>query len=292
MNGLLRTAVCLSLVVGCSSSSNGDGSNTGVNPMGDKDAGQQGDDGQPVDDRPSDGEPGDGGNEQEPDGGDGNNRDGGMPPVTSVTPISLAVTGRSYAMASRRPPEHAGPWPVGALTTTLGNVTTEVWYPAKQGSDKGKARVVYDIREHLPEADLEAIPEDHNPRQVGDCYRDLPLDEEAGPYPVLLFIHGTAGFRTTNLDNVTHWASRGFVVIAADHPGIQLKDMLAAASFSGGGGTPGGNQAMDARAMLTELAKTEGDVAFLKDHIDMTKVGAMGHSAGGQPCRAWATSPM
>ena len=48
---------------------------------------------------------------------------------------------------------------------------------------------------------------------------------ETGSPPVV-FVHGTAGFRSQSLEIVTHWASRGFVVIAADHPGLYLGDLI------------------------------------------------------------------
>jgi hypothetical protein len=168
-----------------------------------------------------------------------------------------------------------GPWPVGAVTTTIEGLTTEVWYPAEIGSEAGKSKIVYSLEEHLPDSEKGKIqPPTRSPIQNCECYSKLPLDTEAGPYPVLVFVHGTAGFRTTNMENVQHWASRGFIVAASDHPGIQLKDMLVAL-----GGAQ--DQAGDARKVLKALAAPTGDLAFLKDHIDMTRVGAMGHSAGG-----------
>jgi fermentation-respiration switch protein FrsA (DUF1100 family) len=168
-----------------------------------------------------------------------------------------------------------GPWPVGAITTTIEGLVTEVWYPAEFGSEAGKSKIVYSVEEHLPDTEKGKIqPPARSPIQNCDCYSQLPIDAEAGPYPVLVFVHGTAGFRTTNLENVQHWASRGFVVAAADHPGIQLKDMLG--SLGGAQDQPG-----DARKVLKALAATAGDLAFLKDRIDMTRVGVMGHSAGG-----------
>lgn len=174
-----------------------------------------------------------------------------------------------------------GPWPVGAVTIEVNGLVTEVWYPAKFGSDAGKDPVIYPLEEHLPATEQGKIkPEAREPIQTCDCFNDLPFDDEAGPYPVLVFVHGTAGFRTTNMENVTHWASRGFVVAASDHPGIQLKNMLDGLGGLGGAGTA--DQAGDARKVLTALANPSGKIAFLKDHIDMTRVGVMGHSAGAQ----------
>ncbi|HEX9104448.1 MAG TPA: hypothetical protein VF997_19690, partial [Polyangia bacterium] len=98
----------------------------------------------------------------------------------------------------------------------LAGLTTEVWYPAKLGSDAGKSKIVYDIREHLPPADAAKIPDSDNPPQDCDCFRDLPIDDGHGPYPLVVFIHGTAAFRTQSLTFMTHWASRGFIVVSAD----------------------------------------------------------------------------
>jgi hypothetical protein len=166
-----------------------------------------------------------------------------------------------------------GPWPVGAKTVTVAGLTTEVWYPAQIGSEAGKTKDRYDIRKHLPDADAPKIPDADNPWQDCDCYRDLPMDTTHGPYPVVLFIHGTAAFRTQSLTFMTHWASRGFVVVSSDHPKIMLKDAL---QFMFGG-----NQAGEAGKVLDALAAPSGDLAFLAGRIDMNRVGLAGHSAGG-----------
>ena len=172
-----------------------------------------------------------------------------------------------------------GPWPVGAVTATLGGVVTEVWYPAQIGSLVQQTKVIYPLEEHLPTTEQGKIkPAARQPIQTCDCYRDLPLDTDAGPYPVLVFVHGTAAFRSTNLENAVHWASRGFVVVASDHPGIQLKNMLDGLGGLAGAGSA--DQAGDARKVLAALAAPTGPIAFLKDHLDLTRVGAMGHSAG------------
>ncbi len=176
--------------------------------------------------------------------------------------------------ARPKDPGAPGPWPVGALTTTLGGIRTEVWYPAVPGSQNGHDPVTYDIREHIPEKDRSKVSDAENPLQICDCYRDLPLDGASGPYPVVDFIHGTAGFRTQNLENVTHWASRGFVVVASDHPGIEFKDLV---TFS----NQPPDEPGDARRVFAEFQNPTGDIAFLAGHVDTSLQGATGHSAGG-----------
>ena len=71
-----------------------------------------------------------------------------------------------------------------------------------------------------------------------------------------------------------HWASRGFVVVAADYPGLYLGDAL---DFNLSNDLPG-----DTKKILSALGAPSGDLAFLKDHIDLTHMGLSGHSAGGK----------
>lgn len=170
-------------------------------------------------------------------------------------------------------PALAGPWPVGARTVTVAGRTTEIWYPATPGSEAGLEPARYDIRLHLPEDEQGKIPDEANPYQECDCFRELPLDVDHGPYPIVLFIHGTAGFRSQSLTFMTHWASRGFVVVASDHDGITLADVL--------GGTLSADQAGDAGKVLDVLVAGGGEVAFLDGHLDTARIGMAGHSAGG-----------
>jgi hypothetical protein len=176
-------------------------------------------------------------------------------------------------------PSTRGPWAVGARTVTVAGLKAEVWYPARPGSESGAPRIVYDIREHLPAAEAAKIPDADNPPQPCECFRDLPLDETHGPYPVVVFIHGTAGFRTQSLTQSTHWASRGFVVVSADHPGINLASIL--------GGGFGGNQAADAGKLLDALSSPSGELAFLAGRLDGKRIGMAGHSAGGNALRGF-----
>lgn len=169
--------------------------------------------------------------------------------------------------------EAKGPWEVSAKTVQLAGLVTEVWYPASPGSEAGKAKTRYDIREHLPASEQKKIPDQDNPWQDCDCYRDLPLDGGHGPYPLVVFVHGTAAFRTQSLTQMVHWASRGFVVVAADHPGIDLAAILS--------GQFAGMQSSDVAKMLDALATPSGDVAFLKGALAPGRIALTGHSAGG-----------
>lgn len=170
-----------------------------------------------------------------------------------------------------------GPWAVGARTVDLDGLTVEVWYPAQE-PDGGAEPLVYDIREALPLSEQDKISDEDNPWQPCDCYRDLPIDDAHGPYPVILFVHGTAGFSTQSLPHMVHWASRGFVVMAANHPGLWLADLLGIAC--GNGMVPQDLQG-DLATMLDAVRGDLGGLEDFGDRLDTERIGAAGHSAGG-----------
>lgn len=170
-----------------------------------------------------------------------------------------------------------GPWTVGVRTASIAGLTVEVWYPAELGSTG--APVVYDIRANLPAAERRKISDEAAPYQPCDCVRDLPVDATHGPYPVVLFVHGTAGFRTQSLAQMTHWASRGFIVMAADHPGLWLSDLI---DLICGGDPPSRDLQADLDAMVAALDPPAGELAFLEGHADVARIAMAGHSAGGQ----------
>ena len=145
--------------------------------------------------------------------------------------------------------------------------------PAHPGSVGDTDAIIYDIRDQLAPEEGVKIPDEDNPWHYCDCYRDLPLDTVRGPYPVIIFAHGTAGFRHQSLAQMTHWASHGFVVAAVDHPGLKLGDLLAF-SFDQ-------DLTADLNTLYAALENLEGDWAFLEGFIDLQRLGAAGHSAGG-----------
>lgn len=48
----------------------------------------------------------------------------------------------------------------------------------------------------------------------------------AGVFPVMVFVHGTGGWRTNSATIIHKWVSRGWVVFAIDYPGIWLRDLV------------------------------------------------------------------
>lgn len=246
--------------------------------------------------------PGDDGSSAADTTTDGGSDTGGtmMPPATSTDPdptngtTGVDTTGDDDSSTGEPPPTQGcdgvplignpadpaapGPWPVGVSTVDLDGLQVEVWYPATPGSEAGASPVEYDIRDQLPPDEAMKISDEDNPWQPCDCYRDLAIDTEHGPYPAVFFIHGTASFRTQSVEQMVHWASRGFVVLAADHPGLKLGDLLGMVC-----GGPNISQDLegDVGAMM---AAARGEVPGLEavaGQIDAARFAVTGHSAGG-----------
>jgi dienelactone hydrolase len=181
-------------------------------------------------------------------------------------------------------PAVRGPWMVGVRTVKIGRLTTEILYPAEPGTEQGKVEAFYDIRSWIPERERSKVPDANSPAikpMGGNLFRDLPIDGGHGPYPVVVYIHGTSSFRMASLSTMTHWASRGFVVVSADYPGMYLHDMLAGTLACLLPTTGAQDVPNDVATQMLALASPTGDVAFLAGHLDTSRVGLAGHSRGG-----------
>ena len=170
-------------------------------------------------------------------------------------------------------PSVRGPWPVGSRTVTVSGLVTEVWYPATPGSEAGKSKDWIDTREYMPDSDPVAT----DPKFQINSYDGLPLDTAYGPYPVIVYVHGTGSFRTASHALFTHWASRGFVVLCADNPGIMLGDLLE----GGCGALLSADQEGDTKKLLSAVRNPTGSLAFLAGRLANGRIGLGGHSAGG-----------
>ncbi len=173
-----------------------------------------------------------------------------------------------------------GPWPVGARSVTVDGLSVEVWYPATPGSEAGATPKSYDLRDFLPVSEQTKISDEQAPKQTCACFPDLPLDEGHGPYPVIVFVHGTAGYRAQSLELTQHWASRGFVVLAADHPGLYLAHLIE--SLPGCDGEPPARDLdADLATLRAAIESPSEELAFLSGFVDASRLGMTGHSAGG-----------
>jgi len=110
---------------------------------------------------------------------------------------------------------------------------------------------------------------------------DAPVDASGGPYPVVMFSHGSCGYARQSLYLTPLLASWGFVVVSVPHPGNQIFEFpecglaeAQTASFQ--------ERVPDIRFVLDrmlELSSTPGS-PFL-GVLDGERIGMMGHSFGG-----------
>lgn len=192
----------------------------------------------------------------------------------AAAPIThLGCDGARWPGAADAPRERRGDRPVGARTVDLNGLTLEVWYPARPGSEVGVAPARYDLRERMPAAEAAKIPDADNAWLPCDCARDLPVDDTLGPLPVIVFLHGAASFRAQSVTLTTHWASRGYVVVAPDLPGIGLYETL-------GGGAMEFPLAVPTEVVRAIVAAPPGDpLAFIRPRL-APRVALVGHSLG------------
>jgi dienelactone hydrolase len=186
--------------------------------------------------------------------------------------------------SSTPPYGRAGPDAVGVTTLDLGSAGSvlgerlaTVYYPADSAGLAGHPRFSYTQSSTLPPSLQGLLPPSYNTTTTLDAYADPPASS-AGPYPIVLFSHGFGGERLYYSNLLVGIASWGYVVVSADY----LERGLAAQAL-GLKSTP--TAAFDRSVMLGSLAAVEqasgNPTSVLHGVADASKVGAIGHSAGG-----------
>ena len=172
--------------------------------------------------------------------------------------------------------EEMGPSPVGTRTLALADGRrVVVWYPAAP-SAADQPKETFDIASLLSPTLQAKIPADLRPQYEIDAHPGAAPAAD-GPYPVVLFSHGFAGFPEQSADLVTHLASWGFVVVAPDHVERSLSGLLGTASQ----GVPKQQDAtVLGRSLDAAVADAESASSPLHDLLDLDRVAVTGHSAG------------
>lgn len=182
--------------------------------------------------------------------------------------------------------------PVGVQTVTVGELTVEVWYPASEKDDLGEPHT-FDLRDLVPAEFLDRVTDLPAVPIPTRAYRDAPIRDTGEPYPIVLFSHGFGGFREQSVDLTTHLASRGYLVVSADHFGRNLYDIVPCLLNPPAGECNlsfnfADDPALDDLAAL--YAWTQALPEPFAERADPSRVGIFGHSAGGGSTSSFATS--
>jgi len=167
-----------------------------------------------------------------------------------------------------------GPFKVGVTTVTLeAGRQAEVWYPASDAGVVGLTPETYFIRDFISANLDRLLAPGVNPPFETIAFRGV-TPEPGTARPLVLFSHGSQGYRLQSTKLTTHLASWGFVVISPDYfeRGLQylLGEPLAPTR------TPAEvtQQAVNAAIGLNAIGPLAGS-------IDTSKLFPIGHSAGG-----------
>jgi fermentation-respiration switch protein FrsA (DUF1100 family) len=168
-----------------------------------------------------------------------------------------------------------GPWEAGVTTLTLADRSVEVWYPVEPGATEGLEPVPYFIRDELSDTLESLLPDDVNPPFPTSAFRDATASD-LGPFPLVLFAHGSSSYRNQSTFLTTHLASWGFVVASVDY----LERGLG--RFLGPDPDPIIDD-VDLTRMVVALMTAETDLegSVLEGVVSTDQIAITGHSAGG-----------
>ncbi|MEM8747516.1 MAG: hypothetical protein AAGF91_12510 [Actinomycetota bacterium] len=193
------------------------------------------------------------------------------PPATDAPPPTEVISEPALAAFT---PVGQGPYAVGVATITVTDDTREralpvdVWFP------------------------LADVPGDDTPRHrytfvSGDYYEsprafsaDAGAASDDGPFPLVVYSHGSGAVRYVHSDYTETIASHGHLVVAAEHLGNTAIERVTGVEIDGNQVSI--DRPLDVQLLITALTDashpTAGVYAGL---VDADRVAVTGHSAGG-----------
>ena len=173
----------------------------------------------------------------------------------------------------------SGPYRAGvAFETTSKGDTVVVYYPVDPAKTVGKKTYTINLVRWFTGSPTGAIPTSLQslPTTLAtDAYMGVPVSAH-GRFPVVMFSHGFGGYPEQSSFLTDTLATWGFVVVAPDH---RSRDLKAVVSSTVGKGQSDVQDLRDALALVRQM--DHGTGTLLSGKLDLTRVAALGHSAGG-----------
>ena len=163
-----------------------------------------------------------------------------------------------------------GPYDVGVQTITINAdsdrpLTVDVWFPI---DDAGEA----------PLHQYTLIPGASDTSDLAVAADPSAIAE--GPFPLVVYSHGSAGLRYIASNYTETIASHGYIVASADHTGNTALDSLLCTRTEGAANAL--NRIADVRAIIDEMLDPQNPAtAAFVANVDPASVAVTGHSAGG-----------
>lgn len=211
----------------------------------------------------------------------------GLVLAACATPMSEDLAARTGHVFTDR-----GAFEVGVTTLDLADRKIEVYYPAAPGAAAGRTNEIYLQTDPLPpmlKSLTSRIPAEVDLRVSVPAFRDVP-SASSSSYPLVIFSHGAGGWRSGHGKLLSGIASWGFVVASVDFPEYGFSSFAGGAARDMSARRATSAAAVDAALDLLASA-TSASEGPLSGIIDLSKIAAMGHSAGGGTMFAQIDNP-
>jgi predicted dienelactone hydrolase len=225
----------------------------------------------------------------------------------------------SFLLPVPRFPQPGGPYPIGTVTyhwidagrvEIYGDapggpreVMAQVWYPAEPVRGRPERWLAGGVTTSRAMAAWSRFPRfllDQTALAHTHAYPGAPIAARQDIYPVVIYVHGWAGFRNINPDQIEALVSHGYVVVSADHTYGALLTVfpdgriapLDPRALRGADDAEEGDPASqtlvrtyaaDARFVLDQIAQLAAadPAGRFTGRLDVARVGFFGHSTGG-----------